>query len=127
MGDVVANTDSPVAPPTTPPPITSPTTSAPIPPTSPTTYPTHTPPTMYPTHPTLPCIQPLVCRLLSPPTVHPLLTLLKPLLPLSLQSHVKPRENSARIILTAVGGNVTRKRTFARSKRKTDACFVFVF
>merc|ERR1711948_89253 len=78
-------------------------------------------------NPPLPCIQPLVRRLLSPPTVHPLLILLKPLLPLSLQSHVKPRETSARKILTAVGGNVTRKRTFARSKRKTDACFVFVF
>merc|ERR1712241_1057268 len=73
--DVVANTDSPVAPPTTPPPITSPTTSAPIPPTSPTTYPTHTPPTMYPTqsiptmHPTASVPTPFPTD--SPPTSYP--------------------------------------------------------
>merc|ERR1712183_627197 len=64
--DVVANTDSPVAPPTT---------SAPIPPTSPTTYPTHTPPTMYPTqsiptmHPTASVPPPFPPD--SPPTSYP--------------------------------------------------------
>merc|ERR1711862_353509 len=73
--NVVSNTDSPVAPPSTPPPITSPTTSAPISPTSPTMHPTHTPPTMYPTqsaptmHPTASVPTPFPTD--SPPTSYP--------------------------------------------------------
>merc|ERR1711982_243626 len=81
--NVVSNTDSPVAPPSTTPPVASPTTSAPISPTSPCTL----------LNQSLPCIQPPVYRLLSLPPAHPLLTQLRLPLPSNLLSHVKPREN----------------------------------
>merc|ERR1711982_34612 len=122
--EVVSNTDSPVAPPTTSAPIPVPTagptqtspTSNPNEPT-PTLFPTHTPPTMYPTH-SVPTMYPTH----SPPTMHPTTDNTDPVPLLSLpMSHqllfllhkiVHPRANIVANIMIVARKNAIRSRIF---------------